>query len=147
MDLPVAGAQLHFQVDRFAVVARGLEDLVALLRVDPQAQFDGGLVDNLVAGPAEDLFKVLVDLVDQAVGAASQQDDIGAQVKQRGKALFRVDQCGFAFALAGNLANHADHLWAAGLALAQAAVDLQPVQAAVRPADPVTHGLLDRLAR
>ncbi|MNM61382.1 hypothetical protein D3C81_726820 [compost metagenome] len=99
-----------------------------------------------MAGPAEGLFEVLVDFIDQAVGAAGQQHHVGAQVKQCGKALFRVDQRSFPLALAGDFADHADHLRAAILIFGQAAIDFQPMQAAVRPTNSVAQGLLDRFA-
>ncbi|MNF93713.1 hypothetical protein D3C84_763990 [compost metagenome] len=146
MDLAVAGAELHFQSDRAAVATRGFEHQVALLWIGPQTKLDGGFVDHLVAGPAERLFEVLIDLMDQAIGAAGQQHHVGAQMKQRGKALFRIDQRGFALPLAGDFADHSDHLGAAVLVLGQAAIDFQPVQAAVGPADAVAQGLFHRLA-
>ncbi|MNZ51746.1 hypothetical protein D3C78_695690 [compost metagenome] len=146
MDLAIAGAKLHFQGDRTAVATRGFKHQVALLRIGPQTKLDGGFVDHLVAGPAERLFEVLIDLMDQAIGAAGQQHHIGAQMKQRGKALFRIDQRGFALPLAGDFAYHSDHLGAAVLVLGQAAIDFQPVQAAVGPADTVAQGLFHRLA-
>ncbi|MNH07353.1 hypothetical protein D3C79_667440 [compost metagenome] len=78
--------------------------------------------------------------------AAGQEDGVGAQVKQRGEALFRVDQRGFTLALARDFANHPDHLGPAVTVMGQAAVDLQPVQATVGPANAMAHGLLHGLA-
>lgn len=146
MHLAAGCAELHLHDQRAAVGTGRLHYLVALFGVDPQAQFQAGLADHLAAGPAEHVFEVLVDLEDHAIAAAGQQNGVGAQVKQRGEALFRIDQRRFPFALAGDLADHADHLRSAVRVVGQAAVDLQPVQAAVRPADTVAHGLLHRLA-
>ncbi|MNH11648.1 hypothetical protein D3C85_1390490 [compost metagenome] len=135
VNFAAAAAKLHFEGHRAAGAAGRRQHLVTLLRMDPQAQLQGALVDDLVAGPAKDVLEVLVDLIDHAVGAAGQQDDVGAQVEEGGKALFRVDQRRFPFALAGDLADHPDHLSPAVAVLGHAAVDFQPVQAAVGPAD------------
>ncbi|MCY1404539.1 hypothetical protein D9M71_197490 [compost metagenome] len=146
MHLAAGRAKLHLHDQRAAVGAGRLHDLVALFGVDPQAQFQAGLADHLAAGPAEHVLEVLVDLEDHAVMAASQQNGVGAEVEQGGEAFFRIDQCGFPLALAGDFTDHPDHLWPAMRVVGQAAVDLQPVQAAVRPADAVAHGLLHRFA-
>lgn len=146
MHLAADGAELDFQVQRAVAGASRFQQLVALFGVDPQAQFQAGLADHLAAGPAEHVFEVLVDFENHAVVAAGQQNGVGAEVEQGGEALFRVDQRGFPFALAGDLADDPDHLRPAVLVMGQAAVDLQPVQAAVWPADAVAHGFFRRLA-
>nr|VVN38434.1 hypothetical protein PS652_05267 [Pseudomonas fluorescens] len=146
VNFAAAAAKLHFEGHRAAGAAGRRQHLVALLRMDPQAQLQGALVDDLVAWPAEDLLEVLVDLVDPAVGAAGQQDHIGAQVEEGGKALFRVDQRCFPISLAGDLADHPDHLPPAVAVRGHAAVDFQPVQAAVGPADAMAQSLFHRLA-
>ncbi|MNN43401.1 hypothetical protein D3C81_1576370 [compost metagenome] len=65
-------------------------------------------------------------------------------MEQGGKAFLRVDQGGFPLALAGYLADYPDHLRPALAIMGQAAVDFQPVQAAIRPADAMAHGFLGR---
>ncbi|MNF94291.1 hypothetical protein D3C84_769960 [compost metagenome] len=68
-------------------------------------------------------------------------------MKQRGEALFRAAQGLFALALVGDFADHADHAWPAVLVRQQAAADLQPMQAAIWPADAMVHRLFQRGAR
>ncbi len=146
MHLAADGAKLHFEDQRAAVGPGRFQHHMALFGVDPQAQFQAGLADHLAAGPAEHVFEVLVDLEDHAVVAAGEQNGIGAEVEQGGEAFFRIDQRCFPLALAGDFADHPNHLWPAVRVVGQAAVDLQPVQAAVRPADTVAHGLFHRFA-
>ncbi len=146
MHLAADGAELHLEDQRATVGPGRFQHLVALFGVDPQAQFQAGLADHLAAGPAEHVFEVLVDLEDHAVVAAGEQNGIGAEVEQGGEAFFRIDQRRFPLALAGDFADHPDHLWPAVQVVGQAAVDLKPVQAAVRPADTVAHGLFHRFA-
>ena len=112
----------------------------------PQAQFQRGAADRVLDRPAEQAFEILVGFADQAVFLAGQQDHVRAQVKQRGEAFFRAAQRLFALALVGDFADHANHPRPAVLVRQQAAVDLQPVQAAVGPADAVVHRLLQRRA-
>ncbi|MNE26098.1 hypothetical protein D3C80_1194490 [compost metagenome] len=70
VNFAAAAAKLHFEGHRAAGAAGRRQHLVTLLRMDPQAQLQGALVDDLVAGPAKDVLEVLVDLEDHAVGAA-----------------------------------------------------------------------------
>ncbi len=147
VDLAVAGPELHLLADRFAARAQGLDQPFAFLRVDPQAQFHGGHADHLERRPAEQAFEILVGLADQAVFLAGQQHHVGAQVKEGGEAFLRTAQGLFALTLLGHFADHADHPWLAVLVRQQAAIDFQPVQATVRPADTVVHGpFLPRVA-
>ena len=71
---------------------------------------------------------------------------LGLRWNSVAKRFSEIDQCRFPLALAGDFTHHPDHLWPAMLVVGQAAVYLQPVQAAVRPADAVAHGALHRLA-
>jgi len=146
VDLAVAGAKLHLHGNGLALALRGLDQLCALLRVAPQAQFQGRAADGIAQGPAEEHLEILVGFADQAVGPARQQYHVRAQVKQRGEAFFGVPEGVFTFTLVGNLADHPDHAAPTGFVRLQAAVDFQPVKAAVRPLDAVMHGLLKRLA-
>ena len=146
VDLPVAGAKLHLHAGQLALGLGGLDQLRALLGVHPQAQFQRGAADRVLDRPAEQAFEILVGFGDQAVFLAGQQDHVRAQVKQRGEAFLRTAQRLFALALVGDFADHADHSWTAVLVRQQAAADLQPVQAAVGPANAVVHRLLQRRA-
>jgi len=146
VDLPVAGTELHFHGDGFALALGGPDQLRTLFRVEPQAEVQGGATDGVGDRPAEEDLEILVGFADQAVGLAGEQDHVRAQVKQRGEALFGVAEGVFPLALAGSLADHPDHAAPAGFVRRQAAVDFQPVLAAIRPLDVVVHGLLERLA-
>ena len=146
MDLSTAGAELYFHGDGFTFALGRLDQLRALLGMAPQAQFQGGAAYRFGQWPAEQHLEILVGLADQAIRLAGQQDHVRAQVKQRREALFGVAEGVFPFALAGGLADHPDHAAPAGLVRCQAAVDLQPVVAAIRPLDVVVHGLFERLA-
>lgn len=108
--------------------------------VGPQPQRHAGTADDLAGGPGECILEVPIDFEDHAVVTSGQQDGIGAQVEEGGKALFRVHQRSFPLALARDLAYHPNHLRPAVRVAGQAAIDLQPMQAAVWPANAVAHG-------
>src|SRR5450830_679310 len=67
-------------------------------------------------------------------------------MKQGGEAFFRTAEGMLALALVGDFADDADHSRLAVLVRQQAAIDFQPVQAAVGPDNAVMHGLFDGLA-
>jgi hypothetical protein len=100
----------------------------------------------LCTGQPNRLSKVLIGLADQAVFLAGQQDHVRAQVKKCRETFLRAAQRLFALALVGDFTNHPDHSGAAVFVWQQAAADLQPVQAAVGPADAVVHRLFQRCA-
>ena len=120
------------------------DELRPLLRMHPEAQFQGGATNSVLHWPAEQAFEILVGFADQAVFLASQQHHVRTQVEQRGEAFFRAAQRLFALALVGDFTDDADHAWSTVFVRQQAAVDLQPVQAAVGPADAVMHRLFQR---
>ncbi|MCY1287211.1 hypothetical protein D9M70_361990 [compost metagenome] len=137
-----AGAQLDLLGYRRAIATGVAVQPFALLQVDPDTQFEGGMADGLGRRPAEYVLEMLVGLHYQAIGQADQQHHVRAQVEQAGIALLRARQLLGALLLQGDIADHADHPPpAVGLGL-QAAADLQPAQAAVGPADTVAQGAL-----
>ena len=146
VDLAIAGAKLHLHVDQFALGLGGFDQCRALFGVHPKAQLQGGAADRVLHRPAKQAFEILIGFGDQAVFLACQQHHVRAQMEQGGEPLFRTAQRLLALTLVGDLANHADHAWSAVFVRQQAAVDLQPVQAAVGPANAVMHRLLQRCA-
>ncbi|MNQ57229.1 hypothetical protein D3C85_713760 [compost metagenome] len=137
-----AGAQLDLLGHRRGIATGMAVQPFALLQVDPDTQFEGGMADGLGRRPAEYVLEMLVGLHYQAVGQADQQHHVRAQVEQAGIALLRAHELLGTLLLQGDVADHADHpAPAIGLGL-QAAADLQPMQAAVGPADTVAHGAL-----
>src|SRR5450830_1641525 len=67
-------------------------------------------------------------------------------MKQGGEAFFRTAEGMLALALVGDFADDADHARLAVLVRQQAAIDFQPVQAAVGPEDAVMAGPFEKLA-
>ena len=65
-------------------------------------------------------------------------------MKQRGETFFRAAQGLFALPLVGDFTNHPDHSGAAVFVREQTSADLQPMQAAIGPADAVMHRLFQR---
>ncbi|MNS71337.1 hypothetical protein D3C72_1047040 [compost metagenome] len=146
VNLPVAGAKLHFHADQFALGLGLLHQFAALLRMHPQPQLQRGTTNGALHRPAKQAFKILISLADQAVFLAGQQDHVRAQVKKCRETFLRAAQRLFALTLVGDFTNHPDHSGAAVFVRQQAAADLEPVQAAVRPADAVVHRLFQRRA-
>ena len=145
-NIATTGAQLYFLNHRLAAQRRLLAQLIALAGVNPEIQLMDGAAKNVAGVPAEGVGEVLVDLDNLAVVVAHQHHDVGAQAEQAGEAFLGGAQSLGTLLLGADVADHAEHARPTiGLAL-QAAGNLQPVQAAVRPANTVAQGVANLFA-
>ncbi|QVM88994.1 hypothetical protein I0D68_18295 [Pseudomonas lalucatii] len=142
-DLSVAADQAGLQGAQAAVLPQGVQELLAVRRVQPEAQGQGAAAHGLGPAPAELAFEAGIDLDEAPAGLLGDHHAVRGVVEGPGELLLAgaAGRARAVLPLGADHANDARRISGAVIVPVRAAADLQPVQAAVRPASTMAHGL------
>ncbi|MNN15652.1 hypothetical protein D3C81_1287640 [compost metagenome] len=156
-DLPAGNhtgqrlAVLVLHDDRYIAQALFADDpfnpLQAFCRGVPQADFFGGVADNVGGAPAESLGKTVIDLDELAAVLAGDADRVRADLEQRGKFLFRGHQPLLALDLISDVEQGAGHAQRRAVVVTvEAGAAFQIARTAVRQLHAISQLIIARRA-